>query len=84
MTYAAFVMDAYSRRILGWQISTTLKTDLALDALEMALWTRRKEDLDGVIHHSDSEYMGVGFLQVARPSQRLTREDRRAGGPRVI
>jgi putative transposase len=32
MTYAAFVMDAYSRRILGWQTSTTLRTDLALDA----------------------------------------------------
>jgi len=54
MTYAAFVIDAFSRRILGWQTSTTLRTDLALDALEMALWTRRKEDVTrSVIHDSD-------------------------------
>jgi len=53
MVYSAFVMDAFSRRILGWQTSTTLRTDLALDALEMALWTRRKEDVTSVIHHSD-------------------------------
>ena len=52
MVYSAFVMDAFSRRILGWQTSTTLRTDLALDALEMALWTRRKEDVTSVIHHS--------------------------------
>lgn len=67
MTYAAFVMDAYSRRILGWQTSTTLRTDLALDALEMALWTRSKEDLSGVIHHSDR---GVQYLSI-RYTERL-------------
>jgi putative transposase len=67
MTYAAFVLDAYSRRILGWQTSTTLRTDLALDALEMALWTRRKEDLGGVIHHSDR---GVQYLSI-RYTERL-------------
>lgn len=37
MVYSDFVLDAFSRRILGWQTSTTLRTDLALDALEMAL-----------------------------------------------
>jgi putative transposase len=67
MVYAAFVMDAFSRRILGWQTSTTLRTDLALDALEMALWTRRKEDLGGVIHHSDR---GVQYLSI-RYTERL-------------
>ena len=67
MVYSAFVMDAFSRRILGWQTSTTLRTDLALDALEMALWTRRKEDLDGVIHHSDR---GVQYLSI-RYTERL-------------
>jgi putative transposase len=67
MCYSAFVMDAYSRRILGWQTSTTLRTDLALDALEMALWTRRKEDLSGVIHHSDR---GVQYLSI-RYTERL-------------
>ena len=62
--YAALVIYAYSRLILGWQTATTLRTDLALDALGMALWTRRKEDVTSVIHHSDSEYMGAGFLRV--------------------
>ena len=42
--YAAFVIDAYSRMILGWQVSGSLRTDLALDALEMALW-RRGDDV---------------------------------------
>lgn len=68
MTYAAFVLDAYSRRILGWQTATTLRTDLALDALEMALWTRRKEDVTSVIHHSDR---GVQYLSI-RYTERLS------------
>ena len=38
--YAAFVLDVYSRRVVGWQLSTSLRTDLALDALNMGLWTR--------------------------------------------
>src|SRR5665811_969981 len=50
--YAAFVIDAYSRMVLGWQVSGSLRTDLALDALEMALW-RRDGDVDGLVHHSD-------------------------------
>jgi putative transposase len=50
--YAAFIIDVYSRMIVGWQLATHLRTDLALDALEMALW-RRDSDLDGLIHHSD-------------------------------
>jgi putative transposase len=67
MAYSAFVMDAFSRRILGWQTSTTLRTDLALDALEMALWTRRKEDVKSVVHHSDR---GVQYLSI-RYTERL-------------
>jgi len=67
MTYAAFVMDAFSRRILGWQTSPTLRTDLALDALEMALWTRRKEDVRSVIHLSER---GVQYLSI-RYTERL-------------
>lgn len=66
-TYAAFVMDAFSRRILGWQTSTTLRTDLALDALEMALWTRREKDVTSVVHHSDR---GVQYLSI-RYTERL-------------
>src|SRR5680860_979002 len=58
--YVAFVIDAYSRRILGWQVSASPRTDLALDALEMVLW-RRGGDVDGLIHHSDC---GVQYLSI--------------------
>ena len=51
--YVAFVVDAFSRFIVGWQVSRSLATDLALDALEMAIW-RRKGDLTGLVHHSDA------------------------------
>ena len=53
--YVAFVTDVYSRRIIGWQTSTSLYTDLALDALEMAVWQRKRQgaDLTGLVHHSD-------------------------------
>jgi len=65
--YAAFVVDAYSRMILGWQVSATLRTDLALDALEMALW-RRGDEVEGLIHHSDR---GVQYLSI-RYTERLS------------
>ncbi len=71
--YAAFVIDAYSRRVLGWQASRSLRTDLALDALEMAVFVRRRAgaDLAGLTHHSD---MGSQYLSV-RYSQRLADND---------
>jgi putative transposase len=50
--YLALVVDAFSRFIVGWQASRSLRTDLALDALEMAIW-RRQAQLDGLVHHSD-------------------------------
>jgi len=50
--YVAFVIDAFSRFLVGWQASRSLRTDLALDALEMASW-RRRGGLDGLVHHSD-------------------------------
>ncbi len=61
--YAAFVIDVYSRRVVGWQLSRGLRTDLALDALEMGLWTRAHagQDTTGVIAHSDK---GVQYLAV--------------------
>ena len=49
--YVAFVTDAFSRRIVGWRATTTLRTDLALDALEQALYDRETDA--GVIHQSD-------------------------------
>jgi putative transposase len=52
LVYAALVIDADSRMIVGWQLATHLRTDLALDALEMAIW-RRQTQLDGLVHHSE-------------------------------
>jgi putative transposase len=65
--YVAFVVDVYSRFVVGWQASRSLRTDLALDALEMALWTRRAGSVVGLIHHSDR---GVQYLAI-RYTERL-------------
>src|SRR5690606_27092973 len=61
--YAAFVTDVYSRRVVGWQLSKSLRTDLALDALEMAIWTRTRDghDITGLTHHSDK---GVQYVAI--------------------
>jgi len=63
--YLAVVLDAFSRRIVGWSMATTLATQLVLDALNMALVTRRPR---GVIHHSDqgSQYTSIEFGQRCR------------------
>jgi putative transposase len=68
--YVAFVIDAFSRLIVGWRVSTSLRAELALDALEMAIWARRREGLDGLVHHSDR---GVQYLSI-RYTQRLAAE----------
>jgi len=59
-TYVAFVLDVFGRMIVGWQVSTSLRTDLALDALDMGLWARQRtgQDLPGLIHHSDRGVQG--------------------------
>jgi transposase InsO family protein len=61
--YTAFVVDAFSRRIVGWKVSGSLETGLALDALEMAIWSRRGQDLEGLVHHSDrgSQYTAIRY-----------------------
>ena len=63
--YLAVVLDAYSRRIVGWSMATTLATQLVLDARDMALLVRRPR---GVIHHSDqgSQYTSIEFGQRCR------------------
>jgi putative transposase len=67
VVYAAFVIDVYSRRVVGWQLSKNLRTDLALDALEMGLWDRARagRDTTGLIHHSDKgvQYVAVRYTQ---------------------
>jgi putative transposase len=70
--YVAFITDVFSRRIVGWQASRSLKTDLALDALEQAIWSRQREgaDLDQLVHHSDR---GVQYISI-RYTERLAED----------
>ncbi|BDB13690.1 hypothetical protein ANFP_10100 [Acidithiobacillus ferrooxidans] len=51
--YVAFVIDVFARRIVGWQVSSTMHTDFVLDALEQALHTRQPQRDRSLIHHSD-------------------------------
>jgi transposase InsO family protein len=66
--YVAFVIDVYSRAIVGWRVSRSLKTELVLDALEQAIWARK--DTQNLIHHSDrgSQYLSIRY------SERLAEE----------
>jgi putative transposase len=73
MVYVAFVIDAYSRRILGWRAATSMKTALVLDALEQALWTRRRDgasDLAGLVHHTDARAIYVDRVHRAARQRR--------------
>jgi putative transposase len=74
MVYTAFVVDVFSRRIVGWRSASHMRTDLPLDALEMAIWSR-DERLDDLVHHSDrgSQYTSIRYTERlveagARPS----------------
>ncbi len=71
--YVAFIIDVFSRMVVGWQASTSLRSSLAVDALEMAIWnrTRAGAELDGLVHHSDR---GVQYLSI-RYSERLAAND---------
>jgi transposase InsO family protein len=63
--YVAFVIDVFARRIVGWRVSSTMQTDFVLDALEQALYDRRPERGDGLIHHSDrgSQYVSIRYTE---------------------
>ena len=67
--YVAFVIDVFSRMIVGWRVSSSMSAELTLDALEQALWAR--EVKDRLIHHSDrgSQYLSIRY------SQRLSEAD---------
>jgi putative transposase len=58
--YVAFILDVFSRMVTGWQVSTSLRTDLALDALDMGLWARQRagQSVTGLTHHSDRGVQG--------------------------
>ena len=68
--YVAFVMDLFSRMIVGWRVDTTLRTDLALDALEHALWERKRKNrnVNQLIHHSDKggQYVSIAYTERLR------------------
>jgi len=64
--YVAFIIDVYSRYIVGWHVSRSLRTDLVLTALEQALWAR-EGPFEGLVHHSDR---GVQYLSI-RYTERL-------------
>jgi len=65
--YTALVIDAYARRILGWSVATTMTTRLVLDAVEQAIWTRRREgrELVGLVAHHDhgSQYLSLAHTE---------------------
>ncbi len=65
VAYAAFIVDVFSRYIVGWRVAMSLRTDLVLDALEQAIWLRRSQDLSGLVHHSDrgSQYLAIRYTE---------------------
>ena len=65
--YVAFVIDVFARRIVGWRVSASLRTDFVLDALEQAIYARSRHPLTGLGHHSDRGTQ-LGFKG---PSQRV-------------
>jgi transposase InsO family protein len=73
VAYLAFVLDAYSRRIVGWQLATNMRTSLVLDALRMALSRRQAGATVELVHHSDagSQYTSREFQQVLDDHQVL-------------
>ncbi len=65
IVYVAFVIDVFSRRLVGWKAARSMTTPLVLDALNMAAWTRRHTTLDGLICHSDagSQYTSILYTE---------------------
>ncbi len=61
--YVAFVIDVFARRIVGWRVARSMRTDFVLDALEQALYARQPERSEALIHHSDrgSQYVSIRY-----------------------
>jgi putative transposase len=61
--YVAFVVDVFARRIVGWRVSASLRTDFVLDALEQAIFARSRDALTGLVHHSDrgTQYLSMRY-----------------------
>jgi putative transposase len=65
IVYIAFIVDVFSRRLVGWKAARSMTTTLVLDALNMAAWTRRHESLDELICHTDagSQYTSIAYTE---------------------
>ena len=72
MAYVCFIVDAFSRRIVGWRVAANMRTDMVLDALEMARRSRGSRRLVGLVAHSDA-----GSQFTSRAVHRTARRDRR-------
>jgi transposase InsO family protein len=61
--YVAFVIDVFARRIVGWRVAASLRTDFVLDALEQAIYDRRGAGVDQLVHHSDrgTQYLSMRY-----------------------
>ena len=65
IVYVAFVIDVYSRRLVGWKAARSMTAALAVDALNMAAWSRRHTTLDGLVCHTDagSQYTSIAYTE---------------------
>jgi putative transposase len=65
IVYVAFIIDVYSRRLVGWKASRSMTAGLVIDALNTAAWTRRNTTLDGLVCHTDagSQYTSIGYTE---------------------
>ena len=63
--YVAFVIDVFARRIVGWRVSRSMRSDFVLDALEQALFDRQPERTEALVHHSDrgSQYVSIRYTE---------------------
>jgi putative transposase len=63
--YVAFVIDVFARRIVGWRVSSSLRTDFVLDALEQAIYDRCGDDIRDLVHHSDrgAQYLAMRYTE---------------------
>ena len=63
VVFVAFVIDVFARRIVGWRVASSMRTDLVLDALEQALWSRT--GTEGLVHHSDRgcQYLSISYTE---------------------
>jgi putative transposase len=69
IVYVAFIVDVYSRRLVGWKAARSMTASLVIDALNMAAWTRRHTTIEGLICHTDT---GSNTRQFSTPSDSTT------------